>query len=88
MLTPTMMLDRLLGPLSETLSADDVHRIASLPRDTDVDTRMDELGDKANEGTLTPEERKEYELYIQASEFAAILLAKARRRLRHRQQEA
>jgi hypothetical protein len=88
MLTPTMILDRLLGPLSETLSAEDVHRISSLPRDVAVDMRMDELADKANEGQLTPDERKEYELYIQASEFAAILLAKARGRLRHREQGA
>ena len=44
--------------------------------------RLDMLGDKANEGHLTPEERQEYKAYIDANDVLAILQAKARRVLR------
>jgi uncharacterized protein YnzC (UPF0291/DUF896 family) len=40
--------------------------------------RIDTLADKCTEGQLTPEEREEYETYVQASRFIAILQAKAR----------
>ena len=81
--TITTILDRVLGPLGDTLSAEDVRRISSLPRDAEMDQRVEELAGKANEGQLAPEKRREYETYIEASEFVAILLARARARLRH-----
>ena len=40
--------------------------------------RLDELGDKSNEGTLTAAEREEYETYVRAIDFIGILQAKAR----------
>jgi hypothetical protein len=78
----TNVLDRVLGPLSESLSAQEVERISTLPSDPTLEARMEELAEKANEGHLTPEERQEYELYIETSEFVAILLARARARLK------
>ena len=40
--------------------------------------RIDELADKASEGSLTAEERAEYEAYIDAIDVISILQAKAR----------
>jgi uncharacterized protein YnzC (UPF0291/DUF896 family) len=40
-----------------------------------------ELAAKANEGELTNEEEAEYEAYVQANQFIAILQSKARRLL-------
>ena len=77
----TDVLDRVLGPLSDSLSARDVERIRTLPSDPEMEVRVNELAAKANEGDLTPDERREYELYIETSEFVAIMLAKARSRL-------
>ena len=79
----TDVLDRVLGPLSESLSAQEVERLSTLPGDPLMEARVDELASKANEGCLTPDERREYELYIEASEFVGIMLARARARLKH-----
>ena len=39
---------------------------------------MEELAEKCGEGQLTPDERAEYEAYVQASTLIGILQAKAR----------
>ena len=44
-------------------------------------TRMEELGELAQEGRLTPEERAEYEGYLHVGHLLALLHAKARRSL-------
>jgi len=44
-----------------------------------VQARVDLLAERANEGLLTPEERAEYETYINADDFIAILKMKAER---------
>jgi hypothetical protein len=46
--------------------------------DAETQRRLDELGDRSNEGALTAAERDECETYVQAIEFVAILQAKAR----------
>jgi hypothetical protein len=40
--------------------------------------RLEYLGDRANEGTLTPAERAEYDEYIHVGDVLAILQSKAR----------
>jgi hypothetical protein len=40
--------------------------------------RIDELGEKCNEGQLTDTEREEYDSYVRAIDFISILQAKAR----------
>jgi hypothetical protein len=82
MVTFTKILDGVLGPLSECLTEEDVQRISTLPRDPTMDARVEELADKANEGQLTTDERREYETFIEANDFVAILLARARSRFR------
>ena len=43
--------------------------------------RIEDLADKSTEGTLTPDEREEYEALIRAGNFVAILQARARQLL-------
>ncbi len=40
--------------------------------------RVAKLAEKCNEGTMSAEERREYETYVMASEFIAIFQAKAK----------
>ena len=51
--------------------------------DEKVQSRVDELAARCNEGQLTPGERAEYEAYVQASTLIGILQSKARRALAH-----
>jgi hypothetical protein len=71
-------LDRLLAPVTQCLTPDVAERLVALRADVDVQARIDELADKANEGLLSAEERAEYEDYIEAIDMIAILQARAR----------
>jgi hypothetical protein len=46
-----------------------------------VQTRIDELADKCTEGALSAVEQSEYETYMHAIDFLAVLQAQARRLL-------
>lgn len=72
------MLDRLLDPVGQALSPDVARRLVALRADAEAQARVDYLGDRANEGLLTPEEREEYESLLAAANVIAILQAKAR----------
>ncbi len=73
------ILDRIFDPLERCLTDESARRLVDLRADPSVESRVGELAAGANEGSLTPEERLEYEAYISASNTVAILQAKARR---------
>jgi len=73
-------INRLMDSL---LTVDLAERIVGLRAGKALQARLDELGDKCTEGLLTPEEREEYEAYIAAGEYIAILQSRARRLLQH-----
>lgn len=78
--TQIPILDRLLDPLLVNCFTPDVARqVAEYRADEATQARLDELSDKCTEGTLTPEERLEYEEYVQAIDLISIMQAKARR---------
>jgi hypothetical protein len=52
-------------------------RVAELRADPDVQARIEELADRCNEGTITPDEMAEYDAYIQAMDVVAVLQKKA-----------
>ena len=52
--------------------------MAELRADPAVQARIEELAEKCNEGTITPEEIAEYDAYIQAMDVVAVLQKKAR----------
>lgn len=77
----TAILDRVLEPVTECLTPDVAAKLVALRADAQTQVRVDELAEKANEGTLSPEERAEYDRYRDAFHFVTILQAKARRLL-------
>jgi hypothetical protein len=75
------VLDRMLDPLSRCLDAESAKRVLELSVDPEVQARVDALAERANEGLLTPEERRQYDSYINADDFIAVLKMKLRRDL-------
>jgi hypothetical protein len=51
--------------------------------DEAVQSRIDYLADRANEGQLSPLEAEEYDGYLHAIDVIAVLQAKARSQLRN-----
>lgn len=72
------IIDRLLEPVGQCLTPEVARRIANLRADPALQTRVDELADKANRGTLTDDERCEYGQYVSFSQFVTLLQIKAR----------
>lgn len=66
-----------LAPVEECLNIESARAILNLPKNARVQSRVDLLAERCNEGTLTPEERSEYDGLIWADHFLGILQAKA-----------
>lgn len=79
--TATRLLDRLLDPVGRCLSRRAARELVCLRGDDEVQAYVRELAEKCNEGTLSAEERAEYQSYVMAANVVAILQAKARARL-------
>lgn len=77
----TTILDSIIEPFAACLTLDAAKKIVAIRADHDMQSRVDELADKANLGTLTPEERTEYDRYLAAFHFVTIMQARARRLL-------
>ena len=82
MTTAAIHLDRLLEPLAGCLSADVAAKVADLRADEAMQSRIDDLAERSNEGLLTAAERDEYAGYLHAIDVIAVLQAKARSQLR------
>jgi hypothetical protein len=76
--TNGLLLDRLLEPVSSSLNEEAARKLIGLKADRKAQARVTELARKCNEGELTPDEHREYELYVMVGHFVAILQAKAR----------
>jgi len=72
------------APIFSLLSSEQIQQIAALQADAALAVRVEELAEKANEGELTDPERAEYEAYIDANDFLAVMQAEARFRLSQR----
>ena len=77
----TTLLDSIIEPFAECLTIDAAKKIVALRADAVTQARVDELADKANLGTLTSEERAEYDQYLATFHFVTIMQARARRLL-------
>lgn len=73
------VLNEMLEPLSRCFGLKTARALVGLRASERTQARVDELAEKCNEGQLTPDERAEYEAYVQASTLIGILQAKARR---------
>jgi len=67
-----------LDPVVQCFTPEVAKRVAELRADPAVQARIEELADKCNEGTITPEEMAEYDASIQAMDVVAVLQKKAR----------
>src|SRR5262245_49789703 len=78
------VLERLLEPQARRGTRGGA-KLIGLKADRKAQARVAELARKCNERELTPEERQEYEFYVMAGEFIAILQAQVRLLLARRQ---
>jgi hypothetical protein len=73
------ILERVLDPFTECLTPEAARKIVALRADPETQARMNHLAEKANEGTLTDEERADYEKFRATFHVVTILQSRARR---------
>jgi hypothetical protein len=73
--------DRGTDPVLQIISAEQAQQLVQYQADDELRQRIDELAAKSSEGNLTLAERAEYEGYVRANKFVAILQAQARKLL-------
>jgi hypothetical protein len=80
-LVSASLADHLLDPLAQCFTAAVAEEVLNLRFDKNVQVIIEDLRHKANEGTLSPAERDDYETLIETMDFIAILQAKSKRML-------
>lgn len=78
----TTLLERLIEPFAECLTLEAAEKIAAVRADDETQRTVDDLADKANQGTLTSDERAKYERILAAFHFVTVMQARARRLLK------
>jgi hypothetical protein len=86
--TNSLLLDRILEPVSSSLNAEAARKLLNLKADAKTQARVAKLAAKCNEGELTPAQRHEYETYLMANHLVAVLQAQARLVLARKGQSA
>jgi hypothetical protein len=66
------------APFFALLTAEQTRKLAEMQGDPNLDERLSELAERANEGELSDVERAEYEGYIEANTLLTVLQAEAR----------
>ena len=84
MSTAHSVLDELLDPIGACFTPEVAEQLVQLRAPESVQARMEELAKKSDEGALSDSEREEYETFVSAGTFVAILQSKARRLLKDR----
>ena len=79
--TATELLGRVIAPLGRCLTPAAAKEIVSLQGNEMARRRIEQLAIKCDAGALTPEERAEYQLFVEVGDLVALLQAKARRYL-------
>jgi hypothetical protein len=74
-------MDRVLDPLAACLNREAALSILDLRIDPEIQARVEVLAERANEGTLTPDERAEYLSYVEAADVLSIFKLKAKHHL-------
>ena len=79
-MTPeTIAFERGIRPILQIVLLDKADAVLNFRPDPTLQGRIEELAAKSTEGELTDQERAEYEGYIRANKFIAILQRQARR---------
>src|SRR5260370_17239981 len=74
----TLVLDEILKPITQCLTVENARQLLDHRPRRQVLARIEKLARKCNEGELTPEALAEYESYVFAGEFLALLQAKVK----------
>jgi hypothetical protein len=80
-MSTTEIFQQALDPFIECLTPDAARKIVALRADPDDQARLDGLGEKANDGSMTPEEMAEYEKFRAIFHMMTLLQSKARQLL-------
>ena len=75
-------LNLFLEPVTAAFTPEIARVFADLPPRADLQSLVDDLAKKANDGTLTPAEEAKYKSIVDAADVIAILQLKARRFLK------
>ena len=78
-MTTLNALDQLLDPATGWLTPQSAQKLVDWKIGDDLRHRVEELGQKANLGTLSEEEDAEYRAYLDDAEVISLMQAKARR---------
>ena len=70
-----------MAPFGRCLTSATAKEILALRADASAARRLQALAAKCDKGALTPEERAEYQLFVEVGDLVALLQAKARRYL-------
>lgn len=84
MAEPTL-LERIVDPIGRVLTPEAARQILELRADGETQRRIDELAGKCNDGTLSPDERVEYQEFVSLFNILTLLQVRAmhtRNRLR------
>jgi hypothetical protein len=79
MSTLTSILDHYFEPVTSMFTREMAEAIVNRKPDPRLVARVEELGQKSDEGTLTDEERDEYMDLVDAGDLISLLKSKARR---------
>lgn len=74
----TPLLEELLDPVGRCLTPEAARRLVALRASPAFDARIQELGQKCNEGLLSSQEQADYETIARFIKFVAVLQSKAR----------
>lgn len=77
-MSPSSAIHRVFDPIDRCLTVSFAKKIVNLRTDPELNARLEELAEKANEGELSTEERAEYEAYVRGIDLVSILQSKAR----------
>jgi hypothetical protein len=75
----TSMIEHLLPPADQSMPPEAARWIMSLRADAELQARYEELADKNTEGAITPDELRELEQFVVASELIGLMQLRARR---------
>lgn len=70
-----------IDPVFDLLTPDQALKIVAYHADEALQHRIEWLSERSNEGTLSDEERAEYQGYARANQFLSVLCAGVRRKL-------
>jgi hypothetical protein len=72
-------MDRFLEPVTESFTPELARTLVALRADDELQAEIEVLRQKANLGTLTPEEDTAYKDFVEAVDVLSIIQSKARR---------